>query len=362
MARKANPALIGAFVVGAVILAVAGLVVFGGGKFFRQTQTVVAYFDGSLKGMAIGAPVTFNGVKVGSVTNFKVVIDERDSSIRTPVFFEVDASSFENVSGSTVTFRKGVPKLNDLTERGLRAQLDLQSLVTGQLEVALNFYPGSPLRLTGLSKDYPEMPTIPSSLDKLARTLENLPIDPLIAEVRQTLTSINALASAPEIKAVLLSVNKAVTGFDALVHRVDGAVTPLMASIDKTAETARTTMETARATIVDFQQVAARLGPAVEATLKDYQKLAVNVDAQVGPLVASIQKAAASAESTLGQAQRTVAVVDAALNTDSPLRYDLANALREVQGAARSLRVLTDYLEQHPEAVIMGKRSNGAPR
>ena len=76
----------------------------------------------------------------------------------------------------------------------------------------------------------------------------------------------------------------------------------------------------------------------------------------------SIQKAAASAESTLGQAQRTVAVVDAALNTDSPLRYDLANALREVQGAARSLRVLTDYLEQHPEAVIMGKRSNGAPR
>ena len=85
-------------------------------------------------------------------------------------------------------------------------------------------------------------------------------------------------------------------------------------------------------------------------------------DAQVGPLVVSIQKAAASAESTLGQAQRTVAVVDAALNTDSPLRYDLANALREVQGAARSLRVLTDYLEQHPEAVIMGKRSNGAPR
>src|SRR6059036_2559579 len=280
MARKANPALIGAFVVGAVILAVAGLVVFGGGKFFRQTQTVVAYFDGSLKGMAIGAPVTFNGVKVGSVTNFKVVIDERDSSIRTPVFFEVDASSFENVSGSTVTFRKGVPKLNDLTERGLRAQLDLQSLVTGQLEVALNFYPGSPLRLTGLSKDYPEMPTIPSSLDKLSRTLENLPVDALIADVRQTLSSINALASAPE--------NKAVTGFDALVRRVDGAVTPLMASIDKTAETARVTMETARATMGDAQQVVGRLGPAVEAALKDYQKLAVNADAQVGPLVTAI--------------------------------------------------------------------------
>src|SRR5207245_6038771 len=108
-----------------------------------------------------------------------------------------------------------------------------------------------PLRLTGLSKDYPEMPTIPSSLDKLSRTLENLPVDALIADVRQTLSSINALASAPEIKTVLLSVNKAVTGFDALVRRVDGAVTPLMASIDKTAETARVTIETARATMGD---------------------------------------------------------------------------------------------------------------
>ena len=362
MARKTNPALIGAFVVGAVVLAVAALVVFGGGKFFRQTQPIVAYFDGSLKGIAIGAPVTFNGVKVGSVTDFKVVVDAKASTIRTPVFFEIDADRLQEASGVAIKFQKGAPGLKILVERGLRAQLEVQSLVTGQLEVALNFYPDTPVRLTGLSKDYPEMPTIPSSLDKLARTLENLPVDALIADLRHTLDSINALASAPEIKTVLLSVNKAVTGFDALVHRVDGAVTPLMASIDKTAETARTTMETARATIVDFQQVAARLGPAVEATLKDYQKLAVNVDAQVGPLVASIQKAAASAESTLGQAQRTVAVVDAALNTDSPLRYDLANALREVQGAARSLRVLTDYLEQHPEAVIMGKRSNGAPR
>jgi len=355
MARKTNPALIGAFVVGAVVLAVAALVVFGGGKFFRQTQPIVAYFDGSLKGIAIGAPVTFNGVKVGSVTDFKVVVDAKASTIRTPVFFEIDADRLQEASGVAIKFQKGAPGLKILVERGLRAQLEVQSLVTGQLEVALNFYPDTPVRLTGLSKDYPEMPTIPSSLDKLARTLENLPVDALIADLRHTLDSINALASAPEIKTVLVSVNKAVTDFDALARRVDGAVTPLMATIDKTAETARVTM-------VDLQQVVGRLGPAVEAALKDYQKLAVNADAQVKPLVASIQKAAVAAESTLGQAQRTVAVVDAALNIDSPLRYDLANALREVQGAARSLRVLTDYLEQHPEAVIMGKRSNGAPR
>src|SRR5437867_79968 len=362
MARKANPALIGAFVVGAVVLAVAALVVFGGGKFFRQTQAIVAYFDGSLKGIAIGAPVTFNGIKIGSVTDFKVVVDPKAATIRTPVFFEIDADRLQEASGIPITFHKGAPGLKLLVERGLRAQLELQSLVTGQLAVALNLYPDAPVRLTGLSKDYPEMPTIPSSLDKLTRTLENLPVDALIGDARETLSSITALASAPEIKTVLLSVNKAVTGFDALVQRVNGAVTPLMASIDKTMANVDNTLGTARDTMADLQRVAGRLGPVVEATLKDYQKLAVDTDAKIGPLVAAIQKTAASAETTLGQAQRTVANVDAALNDDSPLRYDLANALKEIQAAARSLRVLTDYLDQHPEAVVVGKRSNGAPR
>jgi len=362
MARKSNPALIGAFVVGALVLAVAALVVFGGGKFFHDTQTLVAYFDGSLKGIAIGAPVTFNGVKVGSVTDVKVVVDERDGTIRTPVFFEVDANRFESVSGSTIKFRKSIPKLKELTERGLRAQLELQSLVTGQLEVALNFYPGSPLRLTGLSKDHPEMPTIQSGLDKLSRTLENLPIDQLIGDVRRTLDSIHRVASAPEIQTILVSVNNAVTGFNTLLQRVDAAVPQLMASIDKTAETARTTMDTARGTLTDVQQLAARLGPTVEATLKDYQKLAVNADARLGPMMTAIQKAAVTAEATLGQTQRAVAVIDATLNDDSPLRYDLANALREIQGAARSLRTLTDYLEQHPESVVVGQRVTGDAR
>jgi MlaD protein len=77
MARKPNPALLGAFVVGAVILAVLGLVIFGGGKFFRSTQSWVAYFDESIKGLAVGAPVTFRGVKVGSVTDVKVVVDPK---------------------------------------------------------------------------------------------------------------------------------------------------------------------------------------------------------------------------------------------------------------------------------------------
>ena len=346
MARKGNPALIGAFVLGAVVLAVAALVVFGGGKLFRRTQTMVAYFDGSLKGMAIGAPVTFNGIKIGTVTDLKVVIDPERSTIRTPIFFQIDAGRLQDASGAPIALRKGAPWLGQLVERGLRAQPELQSLVTGQLQVGLNFHPETPVRLTGLSPEHPEMPTIPSSMDKLSQTLENLPLDVIIADVRRTLHSIDTLVNAPEIKETLRALTATVTNADRLVSRVTREVTPLMTKVDAIGDGAGATM-------ADLRQVLARLGPVAESTLKDYQKLAVNAETQHGPLAASV-------ETTLAQAQRTLASADAAIDTESPLRYDLARALKEIQLAARSLRGLTDYLEQHPEAVVSGKRTRGA--
>ena len=225
MARRASPAMIGAFVLGAVVLGVAALVVFGGGKFFRTAQPLVAYFEGSLKGMAIGAPVTFNGVKIGSVTDFKVIIDTKSagdhisttSTITTPVYFEIDASRLYSTTGETITFRKNAAGLRTLYEKGFRAQLDVQSLVTGQLEVALNFYPGTALRLTGLSKDVPEVPTIPSSIEKLSKTLDKLPLDEMITDVRQTLDAVNKLVNAPEVKTTLRDLSRAVANADKLV-------------------------------------------------------------------------------------------------------------------------------------------------
>src|SRR5262249_19710748 len=161
----------------------------------------VAYFEGSLKGMSIGAPVTFNGVKVGSVTNFKVIVKTEGlarnisgaSTITTPVYFEIDANRLYTDEGKKITFQKGATGVKALIAQGLRAQLDVASLVTGQLEVALNFYPGTPVRLTGLSKDVPEIPTLPSSIEKLSKTLDKLPLDEMIADARQTLDTINNL-------------------------------------------------------------------------------------------------------------------------------------------------------------------------
>jgi paraquat-inducible protein B len=352
MARKANPAVIGAFVLGAVVLAVGALVVFGGGKLFRQTRPVVAYFDGSLKGMALGAPVTFNGVKIGAVTDFRVIVDPETTTVTTPVYFEVDASRLYEASGKNITLRTDSQTLKVLFQKGLRAQLEISSLVTGQLEVALNFHPGAPLRLRGLSKDVPEVPTIPSSIERLTKTLEKVPLEEIVADVRQTLSALNKIANSPEIKAILTDVSRTVVNADRLVVAINAEIPTLAANLARTGESARTTLAELQATVN-------KVGVAAETALTQYQTLAANADAQIGPLVANINTVAASADRALVQAQRALTSADAAINEDSPLRYDLAKALREVQAAARSLRILTDYLDQHPESVISGKRAEG---
>ncbi len=373
MARRASPAMIGAFVLGAVVLGVAALVVFGGGKFFRTAQPLVAYFEGSLKGMAIGAPVTFNGVKIGSVTDFKVIIDTKNvgsvhrvddyisttATITTPVYFEIDADRLYSTSGGKITFRKNAAGLRTLYEKGFRAQLEVQSLVTGQLEVALNFYPGTPLRLTGLSKDVPEVPTIPSSIEKLSKTLDKLPLDEMITDVRQTLDAVNKLANAPEIRTTLRDLSRAVANADRLAANADKLVLAVTAEVPALMGNVTKTTDSAQATLNELQAVVTRVGGVAQTALAQYQRLAENADAQIAPLMANLSKVAVSADKTLVQAERALTSVESAINEDSPLRYDVVKALREVQSAARSLRILMDYLDQHPESVISGKRAEG---
>ncbi len=349
MGRKANQAVIGAFVLGAALLAVAGVVVLSGDRFFRDSQMVVAYFEGSLEGLDIGAPVTFNGVKIGSVTDLRVVIDPRDESIHTPVFFKIDARHLHDAGGGRITLKRESRRLELLIEHGLRARLELQSLVTGQLVVALNFYPTTPVRLTGRSKRYPEMPTIPSSFDTLTRRVENLPIEALVTETIGTMQSVKALVTAPEVKSALGKLDRALSDFEGLVRTVNGQIDPLMTDLRETTVATRTTMAEAQAAI-------ARLTPAAGAALEEYRalgqdarKAVANADAQIVPLVASIEKAAAAADATLTDARSV-------LGEDSPLRDELSESLQEITKAARSLRILADYLDRHPEAVVVGKR------
>ena len=131
MSERANPTLIGAFLLGAIALVVAGLMVFGGGRFFTETVTYVAYFPETISGLNDGAPVNFRGVKVGTVRRIEVQLDAQDLSVKIPVYLRLERRRIREIGGT-------IPEINfipELIERGLRAQLQLQSIVTGQLSI-----------------------------------------------------------------------------------------------------------------------------------------------------------------------------------------------------------------------------------
>ncbi len=328
MGKKANPAVIGGFVVGAAALLVVGVLVFGSGKFWKTTRPWVSYFPGSVKGLQIGAPVTFRGVKIGQVTNIKAVLNIRDEplTILTPVYWEFETDRVEAVGISRAELNKmqaaGRPVSQLLIKRGLRAQLQLQSFVTGQKFIQIDFHPDTPIRLVGVDTDVPEYPTVPSSLAHLTKSLEELPLREIGDAALSLIQHADQLVNSPEVKAVLRSANETLKTYDKVGRDIDRDIIPQTSKLVKNIDT----------------QI-----------IPQTSKLVQDLDSQVTP----------AARDTLKEAEATLETYRGLMAEGSPVRYELVNLLSEAAGAARSLRVLADYLERHPEALLAGK---GGPR
>src|SRR5262245_45070451 len=176
MASQARKTLIGTFVVGAVALAAAGITIFGSGRFFQQRLTFVMFFSGSITGLSIGSPVEFRGVRVGHVTKIAAVFDPKTLSITIPVYVEVDPKSLVvSGSGDAWSVLSTNHLYHPLLDKGLKAQLDIESFITRQLYINMDFYPDSPTKLLGLDSQVPEIPTIPSLQEQIVQTLQKLP-------------------------------------------------------------------------------------------------------------------------------------------------------------------------------------------
>src|SRR4030095_15830462 len=164
MGSKINPTTIGAFVVGAIVLVIAGVLLFGGGKFFQEKRPYVMFFDSSVEGLNVGAPVIFRGVQVGQVTDIAALADHKAFTLVIRVQGESGPGAIKVIGGPLPDPRQAV---EGLIQKGARASLRMQSFVTGVLYVAFDFHPDTPIRRLGLDPAYPELPTIPSDLDQL---------------------------------------------------------------------------------------------------------------------------------------------------------------------------------------------------
>ncbi len=186
MSQKANPRQIGTFVIAALAVFIGTFLLINKDKFFSESSKSVLYFDGSVKGLNVGSPVVFNGVPVGRVIGISLVTDVQDMNIRIPVYIEADEDSFIvlNKDGHRSGNREEL--MEKLIQKGLRAKLITQSVLTGQMMIDLSFYPNSPLILHGNTK-FPEIPTLPSTIEELSKTFQDMPIRQTIARFNSSL-------------------------------------------------------------------------------------------------------------------------------------------------------------------------------
>ena len=322
MSTKVNKTVIGIFMVSAVALLVAGVVILGSGKFFKNRPKYVMFFDGSVQGLSVGSPVVFRGVRVGDVSDIKISYDPKDMSVRIPVVVELGEGKIITADGSLYKPRDeetDAEFAKRMIAMGMRAQLAMQSFVTGQLMISLDFYPEKPARMVGVRNKYPEIPTIPTPLQELTRKLEKLPIEDIMNKVQDAMTGISKIVNSPETVAMLRSISTGVDETRALVRNVDKHVGPAGANINE--------------------------------AVQEFKKLAIRLEKDMGPLMASFTKTSDEAGIALNRSQ-------AIMSGESPMGYRLMKVLEEFEGAARSIRALADMLDQHPEVLLYGKKSN----
>ncbi len=331
MSKQANKTLIGAFVVGAIALVTAGVLVFGSGKIFRETDLFAMNFQGSVKGLNIGSPVMFRGVKIGSVTEIKLRYDPTDLTMYIPVIIEIERDRFQPIIGAK---KRRARTTDELIEYGLKAKLMLQSFVTGQLMINLDFKKDEPVNLTGIESEYPELPTIPSDMEKLGRALENIPFEEIFENLGDVVDALENFLSNPALAGSVEETEKTLKEIKSLVNDFDAQIKPVVSDIMATSKAARKTLDQAEKTLAMKEGVPGELASGIKETL-------------------------VSVNNTMERADRTLLSLQGVVGEDSSTVYELNNTLKELTAAARSIRFLSDYLERHPEALLRGK---GGPK
>lgn len=351
MSKQANPTIIGAFVVGAVVLLVIATILFGGADLFAPKNRFVTYFEGSVKGLRVGANVTFRGVRIGYVTDIQLRAQVDSLETLVPVTIEVVPGAFQLVDGERLLEGEELVdrlRLQQLIDAGLRAQLSIESYVTGQLLIEMDFVPEQAIVMRGTNPPYPEIPTIPDDFDQAIGTLERVlsgfrekvDIDAVIDNFQGLLHGLDALVNSPDLHA-------GIAGLSTLINAAE--TQRLSASINTTAQELNATLKQSRGFMDDAERQWAPVAGELRESLRQLQGSLVTV-------TENFTLALQQLDQTLRSTQRTVVNVDRKLRDDSEFSRELRAALREFERASRAIRIFAEYLDQHPEAILRGKQ------
>ena len=331
MSKKANPTLVGAFVLIALALTLAAIVVLGKIKLKDNRFRCVAYFTGSLYGLDVGAPVTFRGVTIGRVSAVRINFDKHNNNYIIPVYVDIEQTpdrSGERPERWDPDALRGV--LQQLIAQGLRAQLKVSSLLTSKLYVDLAFFPGTEPQLHSKEGSVFEIPSQPSGLEQITQKLESLPLSEILNKTAAALDGINSIINSKETRHTLESLDATLDRLTSLLGQADSAFPALAAELKKG--------------LTNF----AALSATADTLLRTADKELPGMSTEVKQLLTGLNATAGALTKTLNNIEQLTA-------KDSLLAYQVAGSLREIERAATSIRQLTDYLQQNPNALVFGQ-------
>jgi paraquat-inducible protein B len=285
LSRRANPTLVGVFVLGAIALIISVIAVYGAGWFERR-YTFVLDFETSLDGLVQGSPVRFRGITVGSVSRIAMRYGEDGQTIQTPVYIQITEGQVE---GGGRDIDDPDEWIEAWVERGLRAELKSLSFVTGQLAVDLVVRPD-------------EIPTAISAFAEFTESLERIRFDDFMSNLNDVLTDVRQVIDTLPLAATLDSMQIAVSDLRRFINNLDANTGTLLSSADET--------------------------------------------------LAAFRRAAESTQPVMAEAE---ALLENTRHTEGPLAQQLLETLDELGRAARSMRILAEFVERNPNAIIFGK-------
>ncbi|MBF0218941.1 MAG: MCE family protein [Gammaproteobacteria bacterium] len=273
-------------------------------RSYSQKLRFVLFFERSVRGLSVGAPVEFKGIKVGNVTDITLEYDLQERSFHIPVTIEIEPERvLARHASDKITPNQMVQQM---VEHGLRAQLQTGSLLTGQLFVQLDLYPDTPVRLTKAGGTLPELPTIPGSIEQMTQSvqsflaqLEKVDVVRLGNELISTLAGVNGLVNGGELQQSLVAVNSSMQSLRSLLAKLDGQVTPL---------------------------------------------------------VSDVNAAVVAGGALLNQSEQTMQLLNTMLQPDAPAQFHLNQLMLELGDAARAVRTLVELLQRNPESLLYGKK------
>ncbi len=323
-AKKTNPSFtIGAFIVGAIALVFVALLFFSGGRLFTKKEHVIMYFEGSVQGLQIGAPVKLKGVVIGEITDIQINFQNYDKKITAPetIITAVTADLIMERINLRGARAKG-EFFNEAIKNGLRAQLNYQSFLTGLLYVELDFYPETPVTLYQLQHQYRELPTIATGFEAIFKIVQDMDLKGLVKNIDNLVTQAAGIMDS-------------------------GAIQKTMADFSRAANAIETTANNVSALTKDLSK-----------TSKQADVLLQQLNTQTPQVAAAINKSLSDFQNTLAQFNETAGSINNTFSDDAPLMNQLNITLEDMSRSAQAFRSLSETLEQQPESILRGRNLN----